>query len=486
MKIALFNRLYLRLWLAVVGAIGVLTLIFAWITHIEREQAERARENDRAQRPGREIVLRNTEGEVLGRALTLRPSRPVHGSGFGPGLSFEVPMRDGQILHIWLPAPPRGEMRAPPKPAWWEPPYSLPGLLALLVLIAAAVALGAWPVVRQLTQRIETLQQGVERWGEGDLARRLPEEGEDEVAFLAQRFNVAAARVQALLMAHKTLLANASHELRSPLARIRMSLELLQQPGGPAEPSQPNPAAYDEIARNIRELDQLIDEILLASRLDASPDALGPMEPIDLLGLAAEECARVDAELNPPADARSLDLLNEFVGQPRLLRRAVRNLLENARRHGEGLVSLTLDVVEVPAMSTDAGTHAPKQVPMVELRVCDQGPGVPAELRERIFEPFFRLPGASEREGGVGLGLALVRTIAQRHGGSVRCEDAPPAASPVVPVTASSAAAASPSGEAENQVYAAPGTNAQAAATAAGAERRGACFVLRLPLQAQA
>jgi signal transduction histidine kinase len=98
---------------------------------------------------------------------------------------------------------------------------------------------------------------------------------------------------------------------------------------------------------------------------------------------------------------------------------------------------------------------------MVELRVCDQGPGVPAALRERIFEPFFRLPGASEREGGVGLGLALVRTIAHRHGGSVHCEDAP---------------------------VASPGqTEAGTKATDQGARTpsaSGACFVLRLPLQA--
>lgn len=457
MKIAPFHRLYLRLWLAVVGAIGVLTLIFAWITHIERVQAERARESDRAQRPGREIVLRNAEGEVLGQALTLRPSRmpprPPHGAGFGPGLSFEVPMRDGQILHIWLPAPPRGDLRSPAPPAWWEPPYSLPGLFILLVLIAAAVALGAWPVVRQLTQRIEGLQQGVERWGEGDLARRLPEDGEDEVAFLAQRFNVAASRVQALLVAHKTLLANASHELRSPLARIRMSLELLQKPGSPPSAAQPNPAAYDEITRNIRELDQLIDEILLASRLDASPDALGPLEPIDLLGLAAEECARVDADLDPPSDMRSLRLLDDVVGQPRLLRRAVRNLLENARRHGAGLVTLTLRVTDTPTGPMAGTTQTPGRAPMVELRVCDQGPGVPVALRERIFEPFFRLPGASEREGGVGLGLALVRTIAQRHGGSVHCEDAPAASLPA---------------DERN-----PGSEAGG----------GACFVLRLPLR---
>jgi two-component system OmpR family sensor kinase len=267
----------------------------------------------------------------------------------------------------------------------------------MLALVAVAVALGAYPIVRRLTKRLEALQQGVERWGEGDLSRRLPEDGQDEVAFLARRFNIAAARVQALLLSHKALLANASHELRSPLARIRMGLELMR--------GEPGPGTREEIARNIRELDQLIDEILLASRLDASPDDLGPLEPVDLVGLSAEECARTGAELEAPPGVTSVAV----TGLTRLLRRALRNLLENARRHGAGTVTLTLRTTADQA----------------ELRVCDQGPGVPAHLRERIFEPFFRLPGASERDGGVGLGLSLVRSIALRHGGSVECRDPP-------------------------------------------------------------
>ncbi len=381
MPTPLAQRLYLRIWLAVVAAIVLLTLIFGWIW---RQEAER----ERAQRPGREIILRNAQGEVLGQAQARGNRVPGH------GWEFEVPLRDGQTVFVQLPRPGNRPPPPPPAPSWWRPPYNL---LGMLILVASAVALGAYPIVRRLTKRLEALQQGVERWGEGDLARRLPEDGQDEVAFLAQRFNVAAARVQALLLSHKALLANASHELRSPLARIRMGLELMQ--------GQPSSATLEEIARNIRELDQLIDEILLASRLDASPDDLGPLEPVDLVGLAAEECARTDAEFETPAGVPSVVV----PGLTRLLRRALRNLLENARRHGAGTVSLTLRL---------QGSQA-------ELRVCDQGPGVPAALRERIFEPFFRLPGASEREGGVGLGLALVRSIAQRHGGSVHCEDQP-------------------------------------------------------------
>jgi signal transduction histidine kinase len=118
---------------------------------------------------------------------------------------------------------------------------------------------------------------------------------------------------------------------------------------------------------------------------------------VDLLALAAEEGARVDAA----ADGSSATV----AGDERLLRRALRNLLENARRYGGGDVSVIV---------ATAGNQA-------TLQVCDRGPGVPAAQRERIFEPFYRLPGHAEQAGGVGLGLSLVKQIAERHGGSVRC-----------------------------------------------------------------
>ena len=154
---------------------------------------------------------------------------------------------------------------------------------------------------------------------------------------------------------------------------------------------------------------------MLASRLDARQSDAEPFEALDLTGLAAEECARVHAELNaelqagPGLDTTSHSLVVQ--GSPRLLRRLIRNLLENARRYSTGDVSLEL---------SQAGTGSQA---MAVITVNDRGPGVPLAQRERIFEKFYRLPGASEREGGVGLGLALVRSICERHGGSVRCED---------------------------------------------------------------
>ena len=395
----LWNRLYVRIWLAVVLTVAVLTLMVGWVWRMTVEP------------PLREMVVRDEVGQIIGQGLPRRGhdaasprSETPRGeaeeayagaSPNGPGPEFTVQMENGQTLHVHLPRPARSP--------WSRLPF---GFFWSLVLVGVAVALATYPILRKLTRRLELLRQGVEQWGAGDLSVRVPVHGRDEVAFLAARFNLAAQRIenlmvqqQALLRAQKSLLANASHELRSPLARIRMGLELM---GGTA--SSP---ARDEIARNVTELDQLVEEILLASRLDAQEADLGTVESVDLTGLVAEECARVDAQLEVQAEGSGQGAVIVVDGVARLLRRLVRNLLENARRYGDGEVMVLLRPTATSAL----------------LSVCDRGPGVPSALRERIFEPFYRLPGASERDGGVGLGLALVKAIAQRHLGSVRCED---------------------------------------------------------------
>ena len=434
----LTSRLYVRIWLAVVLTVAVLTVGLGWAWRMSSDVPP----------PQRELVVRNQAGQVIARAQSDPDRRP------GQDLRFDVTTSDGQTLEIHLP-----RMHRPPNGGspWMRPPF---GFWWMLALVGLAVSLAAYPIIRRLTLRLEALQRGVERWGSGDLSARVPVHGQDEVAFLATRFNSAAERIQtlvetqkALLNAHKNLLANASHELRSPLARIRMGLELMAptlpaargslppegalrlRPGeagsaalagrgvgdATVDDSAANAAAQRaEISRSITELDQLIDEILLASRLDSGQADNEPMEVLDLTGLAAEECSRVNAELKagpePVAGADHAEAQDPSVllrGSPRLLRRLLRNLLENARRYSSGEITLALS----------AGGSA--AAPLAVIRVNDRGPGVPAAQRERIFEPFYRLPGASEREGGVGLGLALVKSIAERHGGTVRCEDNP-------------------------------------------------------------
>jgi signal transduction histidine kinase len=264
-------------------------------------------------------------------------------------------------------------------------------IVVALILVAIAAGIAVYPVVRKITGRLEELQSTVEALGAGNLEARVNFTGNDEVASLAESFNRSAARIEALLRAQKTLLANASHELRSPLARIQMALGLVG--------TSVDESARQEINRSIRELDNLIGEILLASRIEAENFRLAAASrPIDLSGIVAEEAAKVQAHLQ----GSNVHVLGDAI----LLRRLVRNLLENAQRYGRGsLIEVTL--AEEEQFAT--------------IQVCDRGPGVPEYEREKVFEPFYRLHGSSEKDGGVGLGLALVRSIAKQHGGDARC-----------------------------------------------------------------
>ncbi len=307
------------------------------------------------------------------------------------------PMREGDSPPDMPPPPPRAQPWLEPM-SWLVPPWmahGAPALILALILLFGAVALGAWPVVNRLTRRLQALRSGVEVFGSGQLQHRVSVEGADEVAALARSFNEAAQRIEDLVTSNRSLLANASHELRSPLARLKMAVSLMAE-------ASPEQAARirQEIHQDIRELDALVEEVLLASRLDSRRDI--EHSPVDLMGLATEEAARVGAEVHIDASFP----LTPHQGDERLLRRALRNLLENARRYGGSQIELFL--------SSTRGR--------LELAVADRGPGVPPEQRERIFEPFYRLPGHAEHAGGVGLGLSLVRQIAERHGGQVRCE----------------------------------------------------------------
>jgi len=386
------RRLYLRIWLAVVGGVTVFTLIvgYAWRVAAEHSAQQVAEETTA---PPRELELVGPDGSVVLQGHLIRLP-----GNYEEGIDYRLENEQGEAYTMHLaprpPRPPTARERERGRERrevafWMRPPY---GFFWMLGLVGLAVTVGVFPIIRRLMQRLETLQRSVQRFGEGDLSVRVAEQGHDEVADLARQFNAAAARIQALVQSHKSLLANASHELRSPLTRIRMGLALIGS-------DTPSVAFRYEIERNITELDQLVDEILLASRLDTGIDDVGDTEAVDLLGLAAEECARVDAEV------QATDAI-EVPGIAKLLRRAIRNLLENAQRYSRGDITLDLERANGFAL----------------LRVCDHGPGVPPEQRERIFEPFYRLPGASERAGGVGLGLSLVRSIAQRHGGSAYCE----------------------------------------------------------------
>ncbi|MFN9029512.1 MAG: ATP-binding protein [Betaproteobacteria bacterium] len=415
-RLASTGRLYWRIWLAVLASLALFAVMVAGAWKLFSERPYNTQQQIFAELaagvlppPGApasdvkaaldhwkvklrsDLALFAGDGTPLGATSELMPAPPVGRPaddwvGNAHGMAFSMHLPDGRFL--------LSRRLYGPRPA----PL---GLLGILALVALAVGVGTYPVVRRLTRRLERLQASVDRLGRGDLSARVSVHGHDEVARLARSFNTAAARIEQLVGSHRLLLANASHELRSPLARVRMAVEMLQ-----AVPRQSPQAAQlqRDVGRDIAELDALIDEILLSARLEAA-DSRSGFAPLDLAALCAEECARAGSGFEAVARVQPPD---PFVlrGDARLLRRTLRNLLENAQRYGAGSpVEVTLE----------------RTVDAIVLNVCDRGPGVTAAERERIFEPFYRPAGTLETAGGVGLGLALVRKIVQQHDGQVAC-----------------------------------------------------------------
>ena len=397
------RRLYLQIYLTFVGVLllfGLLVSIAWWLIPSDdrdgrsldgmaallgevlpppgNPMAELQAKLDRLARQFKaDVTVRASDGGLLAHAGEPLPAAPR-----GRTASGWVGSLDGPMIALSLPD---GRWVL----ARWHRHHRALGLIGALLLLAAAIALGAYPVVRRITGRLERLQARVDALGAGHLQARVQVEGCDEVADLARSFNRAAEHIERLVNAQKTVLAGASHELRSPLTRMRMAVELL--------PGTDRPELRARLSKDIEELDALIGELLLASRLDAL-DQLGSTEEVDLLALLAEEAARTGAEVSGKALV--------IHGDARMLRRLMRNLLENARRHAGGA-------------PVEASLH-PIAQGEARLVVADRGPGVAEGERVRIFAPFYRPPGAKESDGGVGLGLSLVRQIARRHGGDVR------------------------------------------------------------------
>lgn len=395
------TRLYLRIYLTVLASLMTFAVALAWFWHSNGGPYETMMHSEAqviinalppAEAPMAEqqrTLDKLAQGQPVHLALLDASQRLVTESDARRDSSGQraLPRPDDTLWVLHLPD---GRWLRASRSRDGHPPLHL--LLLSLFTLGAIIGLLVLPVVRRITRRLERLQRAVESLGAGDLHARVAVEGRDEVARLALSFNQAADRIEALVGHHKTLLANASHELRTPLTRIRLALELI----GPGT----NEDRRNGLQQDIAELDALIDEILLTSRLETLPH-LEVTEPVDLLALTAEECARHDGfDLEGiPATAN---------GDPRLLLRLIRNLLDNAGRHGLPPVQVRLRVAEG----------------RVELVVRDHGPGLPQDECDRVFEPFYRGRAARDR-AGTGLGLALARQIARRHGGELSCRYEP-------------------------------------------------------------
>lgn len=297
-------------------------------------------------------------------------------------LTTWTPMRDGRYLVVG------------PHPQYPGP--HLPSRLGVLLGVALAIAGAFWLTLRPLDRSQRALIATAERIAEGDLDARIPADEAGAAPAMASSFNAMADRVEDLLRRQKELLRAVSHELRTPISRLRIGVHLL------AEADGGRAAKAEELDDDLEELDQLVEELLTHARLEAGALAKEPQE-VSLGPVLSDVVHRVGALHGGVALSHTGDA--SVLAVPHLLNRALRNLVSNAARHGRRV-----------ELSVEAGER-------VRIHVDDDGPGIPAALRERALLPFDRLD-ADDGEGH-GMGLPIVLRIAQWHGGDLTLGDSP-------------------------------------------------------------
>jgi len=282
--------------------------------------------------------------------------------------------------------------------------------LAVAVPVSTAVlAALVWWVVGRVLRPVEAIRSEVDRISASRLDRRVPEPPTaDEVARLAHTMNAMLDRLAGSAERQRRFVADAAHELRSPLARIRAVLEVDAAHPASADLS----ATHDAVLAQTGNLQRLVDDLLLLARGDAGALDVVRAGPVDLDDVVERVAAARRGGGGPVIDTRGVTPVQVY-GDEGQLGRAVSNLLDNAVRHARRTVTVALTEV-------DGGPV---------LAVVDDGPGIPTGERERVFERFTRLdPARTTGTGGAGLGLAIARDIAERHGGSLTLDGEAPGA----------------------------------------------------------
>jgi signal transduction histidine kinase len=357
-----------------------------------------------------DVTVRDAEGRIVaavGGPLPAPEGRHAEEVGRGTVVFRARPVWHAvTVVGDGAAGPPRATV-AVSAPRHLRPPSLWWPVLAVAVVLLA-VALVTRPLARRLSRPLERLTEAARRLGQGDLGARVagatprrwwrPREA-DELRDLTAAFDEMAERVERTLRGQKELLANVSHELRSPLARLRLALALLPRD---AESRR----RVDDLERDLADLERLIDDVLTTARLDATglPARLETVDVrrllADLAGRAARDTVLAGLAVTV-ADGPPLALDADAA----LLRRALWNLVENAARHGAPPITL----------------GATRDGERIVLSVDDAGPGVAPADRARVLEPFERGAGGATagRPPGAGLGLTLARRVAEVHGGAL-------------------------------------------------------------------
>jgi signal transduction histidine kinase len=291
--------------------------------------------------------------------------------------------------------------------------------VAILVM-----ALATYWIVGRTLRPVAALRLGAEEITAAGLAdQRLPvADAQDEVQRLAVTLNAMLDRIDAATKRQRTFVGDAAHELRSPLASLRVQLEVAER----VPPDDWNAVLRDSLV-DVNRLELLVDDLLATARLDEAGGVLRRREMVELDVLVTRTVADY-AQARVPVDARAAPMIVD--GDPDGLRRVVVNLIDNAVRYARTGVSVAVV----------AGRHTAGQA-TVQLEVSDDGPGIPAHERQRVFDRFYRVSGSRSREsGGTGLGLPIVRDLVRAHGGTVRLADNQPGLRAIVtlPVAAES------------------------------------------------
>jgi signal transduction histidine kinase len=298
----------------------------------------------------------------------------------GSRLRVSVGLSDGSWLNLIA--------LVPPRPPFW----SWRGAASFVVTMLLVVLLAGW-VVRRMTAPLNTVAAAADRLGRDVNAPPLPESGASEVRRAARAFNRMQERIRGLIDARTRMLAAISHDLRTPITRLRLRAEFIE-----------DEEQRDKTMADLTEMEEMVASALSFARDDARDEA---RETVDLAALLQSVCDDIADSGRDCAFAQVSR--TPYDCRPLSLRRAIMNLANNAVAYG---MRARVSLIEEPGN--------------IVLRIDDDGPGVPEGEMARVFEPFYRLERSRSREtGGTGIGLYVVQTVAQAHGGEVRLVNRP-------------------------------------------------------------
>jgi len=285
-----------------------------------------------------------------------------------------------------------------------EPSQGRRALALALLIILVTIGLAIYWLLRPLERRIQGLAEAAKRFGRGELGARAKEGGKDALDDLGGAFNWMADRIQGLIESQKDLLRAVSHELRTPLARLFFVLDDAVEAATPVEKNK----CLNKIERSLNEMNELVDELLALAKLE-SDEARSAVEIVDT-GAVLRDTAETAKDLRRALDIDLRCHNTQLEASRRFFKRAVRNLVANAVRHTQTGIWIA-DCIE-------NGFYV--------LTVEDDGPGIPEEMRDRVFEPFYRVDESrTAKLGGSGLGLSIVAKVMEWHQGDVAVDDSP-------------------------------------------------------------